>query len=288
MALNQRDPYRGRAFYCQQGTCRPAKLPEIRSLRKQSASVGDIGPALLYSDAHMQLWLCPLFAFLLGSIPFGLFIARAKGIDIRQHGSGNIGATNVLRVVGKKHGIICLILDALKGFVPVVIALNLVQIEGRHLQIPVAFLDAWAVKLPAVDAVKAQTVHIVTALFAVLGHNYSPWVGFKGGKGIATSAGVLLALMPFAVLLLIVIWLLLFSVTRYVSVASIGAAAALPLVTLYGSWSHGRIQDGTWNRPLFVFSVIIAALAIWKHRANIQRLMKGTESRFQRKKKAVS
>jgi glycerol-3-phosphate acyltransferase PlsY len=236
----------------------------------------------------MQLWFCPLFAFLLGSIPFGLFIARAKGIDIRQHGSGNIGATNVLRVVGKKHGITCLILDALKGFVPVVIALNLVQIEGRHLQIPVAFLDAWAVKLSAADAVKAQIVHIVTALFAVLGHNYSPWVGFKGGKGIATSAGVLLALMPFAVLLLIVIWLLLFSVTRYVSVASIGAAAALPLVTLYGSWSHGRIQDGTWNKPLFVFSVIIAALAIWKHRANIQRLMKGTESRFQRKKKAVS
>ncbi len=245
----------------------------------------------------MQLWLCPLFAFLLGSIPFGLFIARAKGIDIRQHGSGNIGATNVLRVVGKKHGIICLILDALKGFVPVVIALNLVQIEGRHLQIPVAFLDAWAVKLPAVDAVKAQTVHIVTALFAVLGHNYSPWVGFKGGKGIATSAGVLLALMPFAVLLLIVIWLLLFSVTRYVSVASIGAAAALPLLTHMGARFHHINNDkslptlweaGTWNKPLFVFSVIIAALAIWKHRANIQRLMKGTESRFQRKKKAVS
>ncbi len=235
----------------------------------------------------MQLWLCPLLAFLLGSIPFGLFIARAKGIDIRQHGSGNIGATNVLRVVGKKHGITCLILDALKGFIPVVIAINLVQIEGRVVQIPVAFLDAWVLKLPAAEAVQAQVLHIVTALLAILGHNYSPWVGFKGGKGIATSAGVLLALMPFGVMLLIVIWLLLFFTTRYVSVASIGAAAALPLITLYGSWSHGRIQDGTWNKPLFVFSVIIAALAIWKHRANIKRLMNGTESRFTKKKNAA-
>ena len=236
----------------------------------------------------MQLWLCPLLAFLLGSIPFGLFIARAKGIDIRQHGSGNIGATNVLRVVGKKHGITCLILDALKGFIPVVIAINLVQITGRHVQIPIGFLDQWAITLPEAEAVKGQIVHILTALFAILGHNYSPWVGFKGGKGIATSAGVLLALMPFAVILLIVIWVLLFLTTRYVSVASIGAAAALPILTLYGSWTHGRIQDGTWNKPLFVFSIVIAILAIWKHRANIQRLKAGTESRFEKKKKAVS
>jgi glycerol-3-phosphate acyltransferase PlsY len=137
----------------------------------------------------------------------------------------------------------------------------------------------------APDAMKAQLLHILTALLAILGHNYSPWVGFKGGKGIATSAGVLLALMPFGVLVLIIIWLLLFLATRYVSVASIGAAAALPLVTLYGSWSHGRIQDGTWNKPLFVFSVIIAVLAIWKHRANLQRLRQGTEHRFERKTK---
>jgi glycerol-3-phosphate acyltransferase PlsY len=234
----------------------------------------------------MQLWLCPLLAFLLGSVPFGLFIARLKGIDIRQHGSGNIGATNVLRVVGKKYGITCLLLDALKGFIPVAIAINLIQISGRPVQIPLAFLDGWALKFPAADALKVQFLQILTALLAILGHNYSPWVGFKGGKGIATSAGVLLALMPFGVILLIVIWVLLFLISRYVSVASIGAAAALPLVTLYGSWTHGRIQDGTWNKPLFVFSVIIAALAIWKHRANIQRLMNGTEHRFQPKKKS--
>jgi acyl-phosphate glycerol 3-phosphate acyltransferase len=134
---------------------------------------------------------------------FGLIIARLKGIDIRQHGSGNIGATNVLRVVGKKYGITCLLLDALKGFIPVAIAINLIQISGRPVQIPLAFLDGWALKFPAEEAMKFQVFQILTALLAILGHNYSPWVGFKGGKGIATSAGVLLALMPFGVILLI-------------------------------------------------------------------------------------
>ena len=131
-----------------------------------------------------------------------------------------------------------------------------------------------------------QVIHVVTALFAILGHNYSPWLGFKGGKGIATSAGVLLALMPFAVIILILLFLVVFLTTRYVSVASIIASAALPFLTLWGSWHHGRIQDGTWNIPLFIFSLIVAILAIWKHRSNIQRLRNGTENRFTKKKKA--
>ncbi|MCU0779097.1 MAG: glycerol-3-phosphate 1-O-acyltransferase PlsY [Akkermansiaceae bacterium] len=232
----------------------------------------------------MQLWLCPLLAFLMGSIPFGLLMAKSRGIDIRAHGSGNIGATNVLRVMGKKFGIPCLLLDMLKGFIPVAIAVNLIQITGRPVQVPLGLPDAWVMKLAAGDALKAQIAHIATALAAVLGHNYSPWAGFKGGKGIATSAGVLLGLMPFAVVLLLAVWLLLFFTTRYVSVASIGAAAVLPLLTLWGSWHHGRIQDGTWNKPLFVFSIIIAVLAAWKHRTNIQRLRAGTENRFERKR----
>jgi acyl phosphate:glycerol-3-phosphate acyltransferase len=232
----------------------------------------------------MQLWLCPLLAFLLGSIPFGLLMAKSRGIDIRAHGSGNIGATNVMRVMGKKFGIPCLILDILKGFIPVAIAVNLIQITGRPLQVPLGLPEAWVLELPAIEALKVQIVHILTALAAVLGHNYSPWIGFKGGKGISTSAGVLLGLMPFAVLLLLVVWLLLILVTRYVSVASMGAACALPLLTLWGSWHHGRIQDGTWNKPLLVFSIIIAVLAVWKHRANIRRLREGTEPRFERKR----
>jgi glycerol-3-phosphate acyltransferase PlsY len=231
----------------------------------------------------MQLWLCPVVAFLSGSIPFGLMIARMKGIDIRAHGSGNIGATNVLRVVGKQYGITCLILDALKGFIPVALAVNLVQIVGRPVQIPLEFLDGFALKLPETEALSAQLGHIATALAAVLGHNYSPWVGFKGGKGIATSAGVLLGLMPFAVLILIALWLLIFAVTRYVSVASVLASCALPVLTLWGSWHHGRIQDGTWNKPLFAFSLIIALMATWKHRTNFQRLREGTEHRFGKK-----
>ena len=129
----------------------------------------------------------------------------------------------------------------------------------------------------------------------MLGHNYSPWVGFKGGKGIATSSGVLLALMPAGVVLLALVWLVVFAISRYVSLASIVAAASLPLITHIGARFHHLHNDkslptlwqaGTWNKPLFFFSVTIAVLAIWKHRTNIQRLLVGTEHRFTRKKKS--
>lgn len=230
----------------------------------------------------MQLWLCPLLAFLLGSIPFGLIIARAKGINIREHGSGNIGATNVLRVIGKKYGITCLLLDALKGFIPVVIAISLIRFEGMKNPMTLTTFLPHAHDFPMFTA---QMFQVITGLCAVFGHNYSPWVGFRGGKGIATSAGVLIALMPAAIVILIAVWLLVFLVSRYVSLASIVAAAVLPLVTLWGSWFHGKIQNGTWNKPLFAFTLIIGILAIWKHRSNIQRLRAGTEHRFSRKSK---
>ncbi len=230
----------------------------------------------------MQLWLCPLIAFLLGSIPFGLIIAKAKGVNIREHGSGNIGATNVLRVLGKKYGISCLLLDSLKGFVPTVIAISLIQFDGMANPMAITALASLAQEFPMANA---QIFQVIAGLCAILGHNYSPWVGFKGGKGIATSAGVLIAMMPAAIIILIVIWGLTFLTTRYVSLASIIAAASLPLITLSGSWFHGKIQDGTWNQALFTFSVIIATLAIWKHRSNIARLRDGTEHRFTRKPK---
>ena len=243
----------------------------------------------------MQLWFCPLLAFLLGSIPFGLLIAKAKGIDIRQHGSGNIGATNVLRVMGKKYGITCLLLDALKGFIPVVIALSVVLIGAKDANLTIDLLRPLALTLPASQQFEAQLLHVVTGLMTILGHNYSPWVGFKGGKGIATSAGVLLALYPFfGAVLMGLIWLILFLGTRYVSVASIGAAAALPIVTHLGARFHHVQNDpslptlwqaGTWNKPLLAFTVAIAVLAIWKHRSNIIRLRDGTEHRFVPKSK---
>ncbi|MGJ8633671.1 MAG: glycerol-3-phosphate 1-O-acyltransferase PlsY [Luteolibacter sp.] len=234
----------------------------------------------------MQLWLCPLFAFLLGSIPFGLFIAKAKGIDIRQHGSGNIGATNVFRIVGKKYGISCLFLDLLKGLIPVVLAINLVQIQGKGIVVPLGFLEPLALKLDVADQLKGQLVHVLTALAAVLGHNYSPWIGFKGGKGIATSAGVLIGLMPMAVLILVVIFILTLVVTRYVAVASMVGAVSLPILTHIGARFHKNDdgislwEAGTWNKPLFFFSLLIGILAIWKHRSNISRLIAGTEDKF--------
>lgn len=234
----------------------------------------------------MQIWLCPLFAFLLGSIPFGLFIAKAKGIDIRKHGSGNIGATNVFRIVGKKYGLSCLLLDALKGFIPVVIAINLVRFVGKEPQFHIGFLDPLALILPVGEQLKVQLVHVLSALAAVLGHNYSPWIGFKGGKGIATSAGVLIALMPAAVVLLVFVFVIVLLATRFVAVASMAAAASLPILTHLGARFH-KTQEGislweagTWNKPLFFFSLVIAILAIWKHRTNIQRLRDGTEAKF--------
>lgn len=233
----------------------------------------------------MQLWFCPVLAFLLGSIPFGLFIAKAKGIDIRQHGSGNIGATNVFRIVGKKYGLSCLLLDALKGFIPVVIALNLVPVEGREPMLNLTFLSGFAMS-PEPEQFIAQLVHVLTALMAVLGHNYSPWIGFKGGKGIATSAGVLIGLMPGAVLILLVVFILTLAISRYVAVASIVSAICLPIVTHIGARYHTNADGaslwvaGTWNKPLFFFALMIAVMAVWKHRTNMRRLREGTESRF--------
>ena len=229
----------------------------------------------------------PIIAFIIAATPFGLIIGKmVKGIDIREHGSGNIGTTNVFRVLGKGPGIICLILDILKGFIPVILAINLLQFGDRQPWPHLPFLDSVRQTLPASQQLFVQIIHVVTALFAILGHNFSPWLGFKGGKGIATSLGVLLALMPFGALILVLLFLIVFLITRYVSLASIISAGSLPLLTLWGSWHHGRIQDGSWNVPLFVFSLAIGILAIWKHRSNIQRLRNGTENRFSKKKKA--
>lgn len=228
----------------------------------------------------MQLWFCPLLAFLCGSIPFGWIFGKCKGIDIRQHGSGNIGATNVWRVLGKSCGIPCFLLDVLKGLVPTVIGLSLIHFDGMKNPMSLEILRSKADMHPVLAA---QLVQVLTGLCAILGHNYSPWVGFKGGKGIATSAGVLIALMPAAVVILIAIWSIVFFFSRYVSLASIIAAAALPLLTVWGSYYHGKFADGTWNKPLLAFSILIGALAIYKHRSNITRLRNGTENRFSKK-----
>ena len=201
------------------------------------------------------LWI-PL-GYVIGSTPFGFLAGKMKGIDIREHGSGNIGATNVLRVMGKGIGYPVFALDVLKGAVPV-----------------------WLATLYAGMAEPAGLVPVLTCLATILGHNYTFWLGFKGGKGIATSAGALLPLMPVTILLAFVLWCTTFLTTRYVSVASIVAAVTLPTSIL----SQGLVA-GHWQVPLLVLATLIAVLAISRHRGNIQKLRAGTEHRFERKRK---
>ena len=194
--------------------------------------------------------------YLLGSCPNGLLVSRARGVDIRRHGSGNIGATNVLRVLGKRLGYLVFALDALKGFAAVWFAFALVSSINP-------------------GALYQEVVGIVGGVACILGHTFPVWLRFRGGKGVATSAGVLLGLMPLAVVSVFVVWLILFKGTRYVSVASIGAAFALPLfVVLYL-----RIKLLT-GASLLPFSILIAGVVIWRHRSNIERLLHGNERRF--------
>ena|SRR5438067_10291369 len=198
-------------------------------------------------------------SYLLGSVPFGYLAGRIARIDIRNCGSGNVGATNVIRTLGKGYGYPVFALDFLKGFGAVKISIMIATRAQSEWNSPEMF-------------------GIVAAISSVLGHSFSVWLGFKGGKGVATSAGALFALAPIAALVGVAIWILTFWLTRYVSLASIAAAAALPLIIL-ASTSLSR----TTGRLLFYSSVCLAAVVIWRHRSNLSRLMHGTEPRFTRK-----
>ena len=187
--------------------------------------------------------LLVIVAYLLGSIPTGLLIGKALGVDIRTAGSGNIGATNVYRTLGRKVGIMTLVGDCLKGLLPVVVARRL------------GFSDPW---LAAV------------CLAAFLGHVYTVFLAFKGGKGVATALGVFLGISPLAVSAAVVVFSLVLYRWRYVSLASISAAAAMPFVV-------GLVEG---SPLLTAMTLAISLLVIWKHRENIGRLRAGTENRF--------
>ena len=204
-------------------------------------------------------------AYLLGSIPFGFLVEKAKGIDIRAVGSGNIGATNAMRVLGKPAGIFVLLMDALKGYVAV-----------KYLSVIILKAVVSTIAL-LVEAEDIQALQIIAGIFAVLGHNYACWLKFKGGKGIATTAGVYLALAPWALLVALVVFILAILLTKYVSVGSISAAVALP-VTVWVMTPQ--------NLFLGVVTTALGALAIYKHKSNLQRLMAGTENRLGQKKEA--
>ncbi len=208
-------------------------------------------PLLCYVSAS-------LMGYLLGSCPNGLLISASQGIDIRTQGSGNIGATNVLRVLGKGWGYLVFSLDCLKGLLSVIFAFVIVAYSPFSL--------------------KRELVGIAAGIACVLGHTFPIWLRFRGGKGVATSAGVLLGLMPIAVLSVLVVWIVLFKLTRYVSIASVAAALSLPIfVAIYLQFNF------LTGASLLPFSLLIAAVVVWRHRSNIERLVRGKEQRFGQK-----
>ena len=200
-----------------------------------------------------------LAAYTLGSIPTGYLVARSRGVDIRGLGSGNIGATNVFRFLGRTAGTIVLLVDLLKGWVACGVVAH----------------GAYRALAAAPEGSPPDSIFLVSAVFAVLGHNYTCWLRFRGGKGIATSAGVLAAVVPLPFLCILGVWLVTFALSRYVSLASILAALALPLSV----WLTGGTL--TW----ILVTAGLTALAVGKHRTNIQRLIAGTEHRFTRSEK---
>jgi glycerol-3-phosphate acyltransferase PlsY len=192
----------------------------------------------------------PVAAYLLGSIPFGVVLAKLfADADVRKAGSGNIGATNVARVVGPVAGVLTLLLDGAKGAAAVLLAARLSE--------------------------DSATWMMIAGLAALLGHCYSIWLNFKGGKGVATAAGVFLVLSAISALLSILLFVLVTAFSRFVSLGSIAAAAAMPLL-IYLLWAPHHAPP-----PAITFGALMAALLIiYKHDANIQRLVQGDEPKF--------
>lgn len=211
-----------------------------------------------------------LLAYLLGSIPFGSLVAKSQGVDLRAHGSGNIGATNVWRVMGKKWGLLTFFADAAKGWLAVVLAIRL----ARHWTIHEA-LPHGHERIISIDQGHLGYIAIAAAMACILGHNFPLWLKFKGGKGVATSLGVIVGMMPLPALVIFGIWALVFKTSRYVSLASLIAAVSLPLVVVAFLFLGGL---RSW--AYFYFSVAAALMVVRRHRANITRLVAGTELRF--------
>lgn len=209
--------------------------------------------------------------YLLGSIPFGLLLTRAAGLgDVRAIGSGNIGATNVLRTGSKKLAAATLILDALKGTVAVVVG---AWLAARWL-VPSPKLAGTAdLALAAANQMKLATAGMTAGLGAFLGHIFPVWLGFKGGKGVATYIGVLIGAAWPAALVFAVVWLVTAGLTRYSSLSALVATSVVFIFLL--------VTGGPFVAPV---AAIISALLFWKHRENISRLLAGTESRIGAKK----
>ncbi len=201
-----------------------------------------------------------LISYLAGSIPFSYIAGKlVAGIDLREHGSGNLGASNTFRILGAKVAVLVLLADAAKGFLPVYFA---PQLGGGA-------------------TIGMHWLMLAAAFFSVIGHMFSIYLRFTGGKGIATSAGAFLALAPWAFLGAFVVWVIVFAITRIVSAASICAAIALPVVVYVMGRAH--LSNSHWS--ILVLSVAVSAVMLYGHRSNIQRLRSGTEPVLARKKR---
>jgi acyl phosphate:glycerol-3-phosphate acyltransferase len=208
-----------------------------------------------------QLWILIPVGYVLGSVPFGLIVGLAKGIDPRKAGSGNIGATNLGRLLGGRFFAIVFTLDFLKGLLPTLAASWVVHRAGGTLDWPVYLL--W----------------LAVGFAAILGHMFSVFLRFKGGKGVATSAGVMLGVFPdytLAAVAVLMVFAICFALWRTVSLGSIVAASAFPILYVAVCLLRGQLVLGQrW--PLLAFCILVSLMVVWKHRSNIARLRAGTE-----------
>lgn len=200
-----------------------------------------------------------LLAYLLGSLPTGYIAGRLVGVDIRKVGSGNVGATNVTRALGKRFGYPVFLVDFAKGLAAVMLAV----IMAKAAQSSAQFVDLCAA---------------IGAICSLMGHSYSIWLGFRGGKGVATLMGALFGISWITALIVCVVWIVVFEATRYVSLASIAAAVALPIALAIMLF----LKELPTPIPLY-FSFCLGAIVVVRHRSNLSRLVKGTEPRFVRK-----
>lgn len=210
----------------------------------------------------MLIILFLVIAFFLGSIPFSFIIGkRVKGIDLRDHGSGNLGSTNVFRNLGPGWGAVCLLLDMAKGAAAVALMTWLV--------------NQWPEGQTTPFHITPDLFRIIAGFLASMGHTFSPFVDFHGGKGVATTGGAFAVLQPYAILATVVMFALVFLVTRIVSLASIVAAIVLPLAVIFFEW-----QSLETSKTIVIFTFAISIWVIFKHRANIGRLRDGTEGQL--------
>jgi acyl phosphate:glycerol-3-phosphate acyltransferase len=234
-------------------------------------------------------WLVfPAIAYLAGSVPFGFIIGRLNGVDMRTAGSGNVGATNVGRVLGRRWGDLCFALDVLKGFIPVFMVAFLYG--GFIIQGPPCFgfhgqrLDVDCSLGAGPAGLELQLLWLLVAGCAILGHVFPVWLKFKGGKGVATSLGVVLGFYPYftwAGLAAFGLWIVTVLIWRYVSLASIVAAVAFPWLFMAACLVFDWPLTKLW--PLLAFAAVMACLVIVRHRTNIVRLRAGTENKIGRR-----